>query len=101
MTHTDQMRQMIALLESAPTTEGAINNTDFELVKFMDLLNGWRKKLEGLKQATDHDGVWARFLNKKGLPDAASELYEINVRLDEVLVAFNQVEREMNIHGDE
>jgi len=90
------MRQIIALLESAPTTEGAIDNTDFELVKFMKLLNQWRQKLQDLKQTTSEDGAWVRFLNKKDLLDATMDVYKIHARLDEVLAGFYAVESTLN-----
>jgi len=66
MTHTDQMRQMIALMESQSetTTEGAIATTDFQVMKFVSLLSKWQDKVEDLQSAAD--GQWAKFLEKHG-----------------------------------
>lgn len=66
MTHTDQIRHMIALVESAPTTEGVIDNSDFQVRKFIDLLNKWHGKIEGLQDAARSDGNWAQFLTARG-----------------------------------
>lgn len=67
MTHTDQMRQMIALLESAPTTEGAINNTDYQMEQFAKILLKWQDKVEDLAAAADpRSGNWVKFLERNG-----------------------------------
>jgi hypothetical protein len=69
MTHTDQMRQMIVLLEShPPTSEGAIQHTDYTMTKFGQLLQKWQDKVQGLETASDSDGNWSKFLERNGQP---------------------------------
>jgi len=61
------MRQMIALLESGPTTEGAIDNTDYQMTQFAKILLKWQDKVEDLAEAADpRSGVWAKFLERNG-----------------------------------